>query len=98
MRLKEGVTVVGMRRQVLAAMVEVVNPIYNQFLTELVITNGFSKDHGHSRGDAFDTRLPKAHKKELRDRLQESLPGYKVTLEPDHYHIERMIVENHNSY
>ena len=101
MKLKEGVTIEGTKKAILAAAINIEH-LFQKRGVDMVITSGFAKAMGHSRGDAIDLRSNTVNDPAvLRDEIAEYLgPKYKIVLESGdpHFHLERLIEDNGNKY
>lgn len=91
MKLKDGVVWQDMHPKIEDAR-QLVEKVYEEFKTELVITSGRDGKHGdnslHYSGRAMDTRTFNILENLLK-RLKEVLGSeYDIVLEKDHIHIE----------
>jgi len=95
MRIKKGVSVVGMQPEMILAHL-ICDGIYKKYGLDYVLTSGREGDHKkgslHYVGLASDTRnrdIPLAQRKNIRDELQHALQEeYTVILEGTHFHVE----------
>ena len=98
MYIKNGASIAGLRSELLAAAITIIEPIYHDHLVNLVITSGTekykhkAKRSAHYRGDAIDTRsrdIEEPIRKIVAAELQHGLgQHYIVILESNHFHIE----------
>jgi len=93
-RLKHGVSVAGVRPEIVLAM-QITASVLQEMGEKLVVTSCLEGRHErnslHYAGLAFDlrTRTLKVDPSEVTGRLREALgPEYDVVLEPDHIHVE----------
>ena len=101
MRLKYGVSVAGVRPEIVLAM-QVAESVLRELGEELVVTSCLDGQHGrnslHYVGLAFDlrTRDLKVDPSEVTARLREALgPQFDIVLEPTHIHVECQPEELH---
>jgi len=99
MRLKDGVSVNGLKPECIIAL-SICNEVYKNYGIDMVITSGTEGKHGtnslHYVGFAFDLRINNIQYasdvdliyKDIRDALTVE---YDVILESDHMHIEYQI-------
>jgi len=97
MIIKEGASIDKCRAEILIAAITIIEPIYQKYGHNLVITSG-TENYKHSAersrhysGDALDLRLrffSKVAQHEIADELQKSLGrDFVVIHEKTHYHV-----------
>jgi len=91
MLIKAGVDISRLNREIRRSLNKV-EDVFNKYDEELIITSTFEGNHStgslHYANEAYDTRLPKYKRVEIKQEIGEALGNrFVVLLEANHIHI-----------